>query len=65
MLFLCDYNANDSDGELRTVRRRKTFGKRREKNGPFSSSHTALPSAIQDNTQNTRRQDEVLQLIAD
>lgn len=37
--------------------------KGRERNGPFSSSHTALLSAIKDNRQNTRRQDEVLQLI--
>lgn len=35
-----------------------------ERNGPFSSSHTALPSAAKDNRQNTWRQDEVLQLIA-
>lgn len=36
----------------------------RERNGPFSSSHTALLSATKDNRQNTWRQDEVLQLIA-
>lgn len=64
MLFLCDHSKKDPDGQRRTVKHRKTFGKGSERNGPFSSSHTALLSAIKDNRQNTRRQDEVLQLMA-
>lgn len=64
MLLLCDHNEKDPDGQYRTVKHRKTFGKGREGNAPFSSSHTALLSATKDNRENTRRQDEVLQLIA-
>lgn len=48
MLFLCDHNKKDPDGQQKNCQTQENIWER-ERNGPFSSNHTTLLSAIKDN----------------